>query len=443
MADNRVVTQYLADVSDHVAKIQKLNAAQAGFASQTTGDMRKVSGAMDDAGGKAESFGMRANKAFTAIKAASLITAFAQIKGAVSLVVDTVDALAEALGFVAANWQKVKEEEQKAFVQWKSHLREGGWDPFGKSQSFRERAELAAAATGTTVTELQAKYPGRYPLQEPGSTFGPTAAEAQSAMSARARVSGESGPGRLVLTVEPDSYRNLADTGMAPSVAGGDFVSGVAGSKSRWVAESGASTDGAGGMFSDESALRVQAMQDESDAMFLYQERMGQLSGAFGILSSTAAEGFGAWIDGSKSFGEAAKQMFSTSLRATAMDMMGKSVYHAAAALGSLALGPIGGVSAAGHAKAAAAYAAGAAVVGGFAKALYGAGGAGGGGGVAGGGAPNVGGGAGAMPGTSVTVILGDDWAEESAQSRQRRANRAVTQALRDGAGTEGGIYRG
>jgi hypothetical protein len=98
----------------------------------------------------------------------------------------------------------------------------------------------------------------------------------------------------------------------------------------------------------------------------LYTEKMQGLSDAVGIFSSAATSGFSAWVDGSKTAGEAIKQFSIDFLKGVALNMWSKALEHGAAAVGSLAMhDPIG---AADHGRAAALYAAGAIAVGGAAR---------------------------------------------------------------------------
>jgi hypothetical protein len=156
---------------------------------------------------------------------------------------------------------------------------------------------------------------------------------------------------------------------------------------------------------------------------------------AFNTLSTTLSAGFDAWVSGSESFGKAMKAAFKQSLGAVASDMFAKSIQHAAYALGSLAFGDFRG--AATHGAAAASFAAGALTIGSIARSISGpsAGGAtaGVGGGASAGGAPSV------LPAYNpgqsgnrqVTLVIGDDFAEDSPRKRAQKAGRYLQMGLR------------
>ena len=101
----------------------------------------------------------------------------------------------------------------------------------------------------------------------------------------------------------------------------------------------------------------------------------------------------------------------------------------------SLALGPIGGVSAAAHFKAAAMFEAGAIAAGVVAHEL-GSGGGAGAGARPGGGVP-TGGSAGGGNGSHAVIVYSDNFADDTARNRQRKAKRLVDQALGTGVRNE------
>ncbi len=74
------------------------------------------------------------------------------------------------------------------------------------------------------------------------------------------------------------------------------------------------------------------------------------------MLGSAAGNAFASMIDGTKSFSEAMNSLVADTIVGIGKDAATRAGFHGAMALASLALGPIGGVSAAGHAKAAAAF---------------------------------------------------------------------------------------
>lgn len=160
-------------------------------------------------------------------------------------------------------------------------------------------------------------------------------------------------------------------------------------------------------------------------------EKFDAYASAFDMLSGAATSAFSAWIDGSMGVGAAMKQFAAQSMKALATDMFGKSLQHAAYAIGSLAFGDVRG--AASHGKAAAAFGAGAVATGLLAKEL---GGGGSGGqrpvaGAGGGGGAGVRVGGGADQSFSSTVVIGDDFADDSPRQRARKMARALDLAKR------------
>lgn len=105
----------------------------------------------------------------------------------------------------------------------------------------------------------------------------------------------------------------------------------------------------------------------EIDAM---TESLKLASDVFGGLTEAVTAGFDAWITGQKSIAAAFNEAIAEMLRGLAKQMLAESIKHAAFGFGSLAFGPIGGVSAAAHFKAAAMFGAGAVAAGGLAKGL-------------------------------------------------------------------------
>lgn len=161
-------------------------------------------------------------------------------------------------------------------------------------------------------------------------------------------------------------------------------------------------------------------------------EQFDKYAAAFGMLSGAAQSAFAAWIDGSMGVGEAMKAFAAQSMKAIASDMFGKSIQHAAYAIGMLAFGRPD--QAAMHGKAAAAFGAGAIATGLIAKELGGnvsgskpsAGQSGNG---AGAGVRQIGG-VGNL-GYNATVVIGDDFADDSPRQRARKMARALELAKR------------
>lgn len=152
-------------------------------------------------------------------------------------------------------------------------------------------------------------------------------------------------------------------------------------------------------------------------------------------LQDAGGAAFSAFITGSGSAGEAFKEMVAQNMIALSSEMFGRSIYELAMAAGSLAMYDFKGAAA--HTKAAGLYAGGAVIVGGIARVFGSAGGGGSGGGAASGAAlpsttssainkaPEAG------AGRSVTVVVGDDFADDSPRKRQQRAQRMVALGLR------------
>jgi hypothetical protein len=152
-------------------------------------------------------------------------------------------------------------------------------------------------------------------------------------------------------------------------------------------------------------------------------------------LQQAGQAAFAAFITGSESAGEAFRKMVAGNMLNLASEMFGRSIYEGAMALGSLAMGNFAG--AASHGAAAAKYAAGAVVLGGIAASMgAGASGAGASGAATNSSLPaSTSSAINAAPGTgggrSVTVVVGDDFADDSPRKRQQRAQRLVNLGLR------------
>lgn len=155
-----------------------------------------------------------------------------------------------------------------------------------------------------------------------------------------------------------------------------------------------------------------------------------------GMLQNAGRAAFEALITGSGSAGEAFKAMIAQNMMSLASEMFGRSIYEAAMAVGSLAMYDFKGAAL--HGKAAAMYAAGAGALGMIAGQMGGGRGAGSAGGNAATGAalPSTTSSAintapAASSGRSVTVVVGDDFADDSPRKRQQRAQRMVSLGLR------------
>lgn len=153
-------------------------------------------------------------------------------------------------------------------------------------------------------------------------------------------------------------------------------------------------------------------------------------------LTGTITAAYGAWVSGSMSGGQAAKLFLKQTLEALGSRMAVRGIEELAEGVASLALGPIGGVSAAAHFASAALFGAGAVAAGVASKSIGGAsahGGGGGGGGSAP--APNVSGGSSGNSNapTGPVIVVGDSFADDSPRMRQVRAKALVAKALGGG----------
>jgi hypothetical protein len=175
-------------------------------------------------------------------------------------------------------------------------------------------------------------------------------------------------------------------------------------------------------------------MQQNKTQSFLEQtfgkvEEFNVYKSAFDSLSSAVVAGFGAWIDGSKSFGSAFREALGKTMAGEALSMAAQALKATALGIFSAATGDaphaaLYFTSAAEFAAAAVAFGVGAAVLGGGGGSAPR--GAGGGSGAS---APNVTGGAGASSPTQSIVVITDSFAEDSARMKQIRAERVIALA--------------
>lgn len=191
-------------------------------------------------------------------------------------------------------------------------------------------------------------------------------------------------------------------------------------------------------LLADYAAFNAQQTDSILKQMFGEPEEINMYAAGLATLQSAAVSAYQAIVTGSESMGQAVKKAIASSLLALGSEMLARSIYHAAAAIGSLAFGDFRGAST--HGASAAKYAAGAVAVGVIAKSI----GAGNGGtaGAATGTtttAPSstiganltpIAGGAGFV-GRNITIVTGDDFADDSPRKRQQRAQRLVELGLR------------
>jgi hypothetical protein len=193
------------------------------------------------------------------------------------------------------------------------------------------------------------------------------------------------------------------------------------------------------------AAEQAQLARRESTlaALFGPLEEFDAYAQAFQALNTVATSAFQAWVDGAELTGAAMRKLAASALGSVAADMFGRSIQHAAYAIGNLAFGLAGDPKAlaasAVHAKSAAAFAAGAVVVGGLARKLGGgaesAAGTGTAGGVAvgaGGAAPVGAGSAGRDMGRITNLYVGDVWGDDNPRTARQKFARSYRAARRE-----------
>lgn len=164
-------------------------------------------------------------------------------------------------------------------------------------------------------------------------------------------------------------------------------------------------------------------------------EELNLYASGFTMLKDASVAAFQAIMTGSESAGAAMKKVLASQLMQLASSMFGKAIYYAAEAVGYTVMGSWGQAGKA--AQAAAMYATGAVALGGIAGKLGGGASAGAGGATAGGSAgprtlsAAIPSGQVANNGRAVTVVVGDDFADDSPRKRQQKAERMVNLGLR------------
>lgn len=173
------------------------------------------------------------------------------------------------------------------------------------------------------------------------------------------------------------------------------------------------------------------------ERMFGSREQMDGYSEAFGALSGVASSAYSSMIDGTMSLGQAVKKSAADAIKSIGLKMLLEGAYETAMGVKMLAGVYTAGL-APGHFAAAGKFFAGAAIAGIAANALGGGGSSGGGGGrsaaPASYGSPTS---AAYQGGQNVTIVYGDQFADDSPRNRQRTAQKLVGRAL----GTSGGTY--
>lgn len=173
-------------------------------------------------------------------------------------------------------------------------------------------------------------------------------------------------------------------------------------------------------------AKATQRKETILQSLFGNVEDIDAYATAMGAFKSVATEAFSAWLNGTKSVSAAIKDAIAGQLRALAMEMFSRSLFHTAAGVGALATGgPIAGAAAGAHFKAAGLYAGGAVAIGAVARQL----GPSGGGASAGAGARGAVSPSGGASTTNQTFILGDSFIEESPRRRAAKIRGAMERA--------------
>jgi hypothetical protein len=172
------------------------------------------------------------------------------------------------------------------------------------------------------------------------------------------------------------------------------------------------------------------------ESAFGKKEEFSLYQTLFKSLTGSITSAYKAWVDGSISAAQAAKMVLKESLASLGEESAVKSLYELAAGFASLALGPIGGVSASQHFTASAIYGAVAIASGAASRAI----GKPGGGGSAGGpSAPNVSGSGsndnGSQKPSGGVIVVGDSFADDSYFMRSLKAKRLVKLATGNGGG--------
>jgi hypothetical protein len=236
---------------------------------------------------------------------------------------------------------------------------------------------------------------------------------------------------RVVAAIHQQAmYGALPSAGGAGAGDLGFNVGGLNGG-SAFDAINGRVSGGGGGFMRVSTESRLEAMFGPIEEFNAYTE-------GFNALGSAVTAAFGAWIDGTSSFGDAFKRAMSESLKATATAMLGQALFHGAYALGELAFGRPD--KAAIHGIAAAKFGASAIAVGALAKGLGGGAASSSSGASAGAGlAPGIGGGG--EQGRRVTVVIGHNWEDDDPRRKAARIRGAIDRADRLGGDTSAVRY--
>ncbi len=175
------------------------------------------------------------------------------------------------------------------------------------------------------------------------------------------------------------------------------------------------------------------------ERMFGEKSELDGYTEAWGALTSVASSGYNAMIDGTMSLGSAVKKAAADAIKSIGLKMLIEGLEQTATGI-KMAAGVYTAPLAPGHFAAAAKFFAGAAIAGAAASALGGGGGAPSGGAGRSPGAPASYGSpisGGYQGGQNVTIVYGDQFADDSPRNRQRTAQKLVGKAL----GTSGVTY--
>lgn len=283
--------------------------------------------------------------------------------------------------------------------------------------------EAAAAFERLTTTEMDPMFVGK--RKGGGPDTREAMRKAAAALSDRVQ---RDLTDALVDELEADARDRFSATGgFSDFAAQPDLTAELA----RFYGAGGEQARREAGGYADFNAARSQS---RLEAVFGPVEDFNAYAQAFQVLQGAVGSAMGAWIDGSKSAGEAFQDFIAQALGGIATQMLAESIKHAAFAIGSF-WNP---AAAAMHAKSAAAFAAGAVVVGGMAKAMH-HGGSGSSSTSPAAAAPTYSGGGGAPSGggSNVTIVYGPEYTNQSARMRQLHAQKLYEQAK----GTPGVTY--
>lgn len=179
------------------------------------------------------------------------------------------------------------------------------------------------------------------------------------------------------------------------------------------------------------AAFNAKKNQSFLQGMFGKLEEFNAYHEAFSMISGAATTAFDALVDGTMSTGDAVKHFIADQLKALGGRMLVRGLEEVAEGIASLALGPLGGTSAAGHFAAAAAFGVGAAAAGVAASAIgTSASSSNSAGSASSSSSSGSGGSTSSAAPQGPIVVYGDSFSNDSPRQRQLQARRMVQKAL-------------